>query len=224
METLFIIAGILGFGVGTLSQAWATGIQSRIIDEINAGSPADQQISVFRHSWWKILRRHQELYPDSPKRRQMIVETIAGVLMMFAGGALILDWNSLSTLNRNRDVAPRQQAITVTLAAGKPGGHNTYGYHYTFSLDGNWYEGWEYSTPESPTRIGQQITVYYDPLNPSLNSPERFEYASRQQMERKWDYFVGLSLVLFLPTVVFVSILISREGERPETSYQSHYE
>jgi hypothetical protein len=211
METLFLIAGILGFGVGSLSQAWVAGMQYWIIDEINARSPADQQIDLFHYSWSKVLRRHRELYPDSPRSRQVIVATIAGFLMMFAGGSLIFDWNSLSNLNRNRAVAPRQQAITVTLGAGKPAGHNTYGYRYTFSLSGNSYEGWEYSAPESPTRIGQQITVYYDPLNPSVNSPERFQYSVSQGTERAWDYVVGLALTLFLPTAIFVSIAIARE-------------
>jgi len=219
MATLFLIVGFISILAGVLSQAWAAGMEYLIIDEINEKSPGDQQVGGFGPSWWANLRLHRELYPDSLKRRQMTVTIVVGMLAMFAGGVLILDWSSLSKLNRNRAVAPRQQAIRVTLAEGKPGGHNTYGYRYTFSLGENSYGGWEYSSPESPTRIGQQITVYYDPLNPSVNSPERFEYSSNQRMQRIWDHWVGLSLVLLLPTAVFVSILISREGERPETSY-----
>ena len=181
-----------------------------MIDEIYERSPADQQIGLFRRSWWRDLRRHQELYPDSPKRREMIVAIIGGALMMFAGVCLLLDWNSLCELNRSRVVAPRQQAVRVTLADGEPAGHNTYRYRYVFSLGGSSYEGSEYSAPESPTRIGQQITVYYDPIDPRVNSPKPFEYSGRQRIERAWNYAVGLNLILFLLVETFVSILIAR--------------
>src|SRR5262249_52696981 len=188
MDILFLTAGILGLLAGILSQAFATGILYWMIDEVNERSPADRQTGLFSPSRWKVQQRHRELYPDSPKRRQAAVASVIGPLMFFAGISLIFDWNSLNELNKDRAVAPRQQAVTVPLAPGEPAGHNTYRYRYTFSIGEILYDGSEYSAPESPTRIGQRITVYYDPLDPRVNSPRRFEYSSQDRMRRAGDY------------------------------------
>src|SRR5215467_4660557 len=77
METLFLVSGILVFGSGCLSAALASSLESRLIDEINERSPADQQVDSFRLTE-ALLRRHRELCPDSPILRQRYVGTAVG--------------------------------------------------------------------------------------------------------------------------------------------------
>lgn len=42
-------------------------------------------------------------------------------------------------------------------------------YGYSFSVDGKSYSGWESPRTEE-LRIGQQVTVFYDPLEPTKNA------------------------------------------------------
>jgi len=56
-----------------------------VIGEINGRSPADQQISMFfvQSRMGEILRRHRQLFPESPKRRRIYIVGISGLGLMF---------------------------------------------------------------------------------------------------------------------------------------------
>jgi hypothetical protein len=203
METLFLVSGIMVFLSGCLSAGFASSIPYRLIDEINERSPEDQQIGTFPRISEVVWRRHRELFPGSPKRRQMNVAAVAGVVMMFAGICLLLDYSSLHDINRSRDVAPRQQAIAGTLTAG-PVGRNSYS--YTFIVASVSYNDWG-SVYGSEPKIGQEVLVYYDPRDPTVNALARFEYSSRR---RAWDIGLGLFAILFVAVGILVSLLIAR--------------
>jgi len=190
METTFLIFGCVGFGAGCLLLILASCIPYRLVDEINERSPADQQVDTF-HITATILRRHQQLCPDSSNRRLMNATMIAGVLMMCAGASLLLDYGSLHDLNRNEVVAPRQQSIAGTLTAG-PASRNSYG--YTFNVRDHSYSGWGLLYgPERKT--GQEVVIYYDPNDPTVSGLSPFEYSSGQ---RAWDVGIGLAIVLLV--------------------------
>src|SRR5262249_7655125 len=206
METLFLVAGGLVFLAGALTTGFASCLTSRLIDEINERSPTDQQLDTFRVTE-AILRRHQQLFPDSLTRRRKNIAALVGVLMMIASVGLLLDYASLHDLNRNQIVAPRQQTITGSLTAG-PVGRNSY--RYTFMVGDTEYSEW--GTLEGPERkIGQEVLVYYDPQNPAVNALVRFEYSAGQ---RAWDIGVGISVLVFIAALSFVSILVATKARR----------
>src|SRR5215469_2704805 len=126
METAFLIFGCVGFGAGCLLLILASCIPYRLVDEINERSPADQRLDTFRLTE-TILRRHEELCPDSSNRRLMNTAMISGILMCAASIGLLLDYSSLHDLSRNQAIGPRQQSIAGTLTAG-PIARNTYNY------------------------------------------------------------------------------------------------
>src|SRR5262245_20465287 len=206
METLFLVAGGLVFLAGALTTGFASCLTSRLIDEINERSPADQQLDTFRVTE-AILRRHQQLCPDSLTRRRKNIAALVGVLMMIAGVGLLLDYSSLHDLNRNHVVTPRQQTITGSLTAG-PVGRNSY--RYTFTVGDT--EDSEWGTLGGPERkIGQQVLVYYDPQKPAVNALTRFEHSPGQ---RACDIGLGLMIILFVATLSFVSILFATKPRR----------
>ena len=206
MDTLFLVTGTLVFISGCLIAGLASRLTSRLIDEINERSPADQQVDTFRVTE-AILRRHQQLFPKSLTRRRKNIAALGGVLMMIAGVSLLLDYSSLHDLNRNQVVAPRQQTTTGSLTAG-PVGRNSY--RYTFMVGDTEYSEW--GTLEGPERkIGQEVLVYYDPQNPAVNALVRFEYSPGQ---RAWDTGLGLSVILIIAGLSFVSILFATKSLR----------
>jgi len=67
----------------------------------------------------------------------------------------------------DREVAERERTVLGTITAHEPANHNRYG--YTFSLNGQSYSGWETPRKQEPL-IGQLVTVYYDPTDPTQNA------------------------------------------------------
>ena len=72
-------------------------------------------------------------------------------------------------------IAARQQTTNGTITAHEPANHNRYG--YVFSMSGGTYRGWEYPQKREYS-IGEQVTVYYDPTNPSRSSLTEFDELS----------------------------------------------
>jgi len=68
---------------------------------------------------------------------------------------------------KDRDVATRECTVVGTITAHEPANHNRYG--YIFSLSSHSYSGWDSPGKEEP-RIGQLVTVYYDPTDPMQNA------------------------------------------------------
>src|SRR5262249_41015873 len=154
-----------------------------------------------------ILRRHQQLFPDSLTRRRKNIAALVGVLMMIASVGLLLDYASLHDLNRNQVIAPRQQTVTGSLTAG-PVGRNSY--RYTFTVGDTEYSEW--GSPEAAgLKVGQQVVVYYDPQNPAVNALVRFEYSPGR---RARDIGLGLMVILFVAMLGFVSILFATNPRR----------
>jgi hypothetical protein len=202
METVFLVAGSLVFLAGVLTAGFASCLTSRLIDEINERSPADQQVDTLRVTE-AILRRHQQLCPDSVIRRQINIAVGVGVLTMFGGIGLFLDYSGLHDQNRNRAVAPRQQTIMGSLTAG-PVGRD--GYRYAFTVSDTEYSDW--GTMQGPEpKIGQPVLVYYDPENPAVSALTRFEYSNRQ---RAWDLVLGFVILLFVTVLIPVCMIVAR--------------
>ena len=140
----------------------------------------------------------------------MSAAAVAAVLMMLAGVCLVLDYGSLHELNRNRAVAPRQQSTTGTVTGG-PAGRNSYS--YTFAVGGTSYSDWgAISGPGA--NVGQQVVVYYDPLAPTVNGLDRFEYSSRRF---EWDIGFGLSILSLVAVAIAVSVVFAKGRGNPPT-------
>lgn len=93
-----------------------------------------------RPSWWNLLV----------------------VLPWAAGGAwAIHDWAV------DRTVAQREKITTGTITGHEPANHNRYA--YGFSVNNESYTGWETPTKQEP-HIGQRVTVFYDPVDPTKNA------------------------------------------------------
>jgi hypothetical protein len=198
METVFLVSGCLSFGSGCLFAVLASCIPYRLVDEINDRSTADQKVDTF-HITETILRRHQQLYPGSPTRRLMNAAMISAVLMMGAGVCLLLDYSSLHDLNRSQVIAPRQQSTIGTLTGG-PAGRDSYG--YSFSVGDGSYDGWG-PVYGHDTKIGQQVRVYYDPNDPTVNALARFEYS---RAKRDWSLGIGIVIAFFVVAGGVVSV------------------
>lgn len=79
--------GIALFGIGVSLVIVSNFILYMIVGEVNARSPADRQISMFflQTKMGEIYRRHQELFPESRKRRQVYIVAIVGMVIGFVG-------------------------------------------------------------------------------------------------------------------------------------------
>jgi len=70
-------------------------------------------------------------------------------------------------LVNNRTVAQREKSTYGRITAHEAANHNRYG--YSFLVNHKSYSGWESPTKAEPY-IGQQVTVFYDPLDPTKNA------------------------------------------------------
>ena len=64
-------------------------------------------------------------------------------------------------------VAQREKTTNGSITAHEPTNHNRYG--YSFSVDGKPYSGWEIPRNKE-LHIGQQLTIFYDPIDPTKNA------------------------------------------------------
>ena len=91
-------------------------------------------------SWWNLL---------------IVVPWAIGVVLA------IHEWAD------DRTVAQREKTTNGRITAHEPANHDRYG--YSFSVDGKPYSGWDSPRNEEP-HVGQQITVFYDPADPTKNA------------------------------------------------------
>lgn len=85
---------------------------------------------------------------------------------------VVLPWTlgvvlAIHECTTDRMVAPREKTAGGRIIAHEPANHNRYG--YSFSVNGKPYSGWE-SPGKDKSRIGQSVTVFYDPLDPTRNA------------------------------------------------------
>jgi hypothetical protein len=86
-------------------------------------------------------------------------------------GLVFLTYSAIS----NHLVAKRQQNATGMITAHEPQNHDRYGFE--FALNGHKYTGW--GRPEKEKlEMGEVVTIYYDPRNPSKNALKSFEALS----------------------------------------------
>jgi len=95
-------------------------------------------------SWWNVL---------------VVLPWTIGVAF------LIYQWNV------DRGIATREQTTLAVITAHEPSNHNRFG--YVFFLNGKSFTGWE-SPGKDGLNIGQQVVVFYDPLNPTENALTEF--------------------------------------------------
>ena len=66
-----------------------------------------------------------------------------------------------------RLIAERQKTTYGVVTSHEPANHDRYG--YVFSINGQTYHGWEIPT-KTEFEMGQQVVVYYDPIEPATNA------------------------------------------------------
>ena len=131
-----------------------------------------------RPSWWNLL---------------VVSPWVLGLVFMIHASRI------------DRQIAERQQTASGIVTAHEPANHNRYG--YKFQVDGKLYTGWE-----SPTKaelvIGQQVTVFYDPQDPSKNALTDFHDVSISELG-------PVPMLLFGIGAVAVYIFYRRRSSTP---------
>lgn len=118
---------------------------------------------------------------------------------------IVLPWVLLATLSIyewdvDRRIAAREMTAVGIITRHQPAQHNRYG--YTFSVNGQTYSGWETPLRAEPV-IGQEVHVYYDPVNPKKNALTDFAELSAGSLG-------SIPLVLFGVVTVAVVIFLKR--------------
>ena len=106
---------------------------------------------------------------------------------------------------KDGEVAKRERTVLGTITAHQPANHNRYG--YTFSLNGQSYSGWETPRKEEPL-IGQLVTVYYDPADPTQNALTDFAELKIESLGPLPVLLLGIGGLVFF---------VLQRGRRPTT-------
>lgn len=98
----------------------------------------------------------------------------------------------------NLQVAKRQETTIAIINSHDPPKHDGYGYR--FSVNGHPFTGWAYHADKHDFSMGEQIIVYYDPLDPGKNSTNDFQMVGIGDL-----FFVPFCLMAMvaLPLVIF---------------------
>jgi hypothetical protein len=125
--------------------------------------------------------------------------TLLVVLPWASGLALAIhDWN------KDRAIAQRERTTLGAITAHEISNHNQY--RYTFSIDGKSYSGLGNSpndfgesgkSSKEELSVGQQVPVYYDPLNPSTNALRDFAKLSTESFGPVPMLLLGIGAVGF---------------------------
>jgi len=88
-------------------------------------------------------------------------------------GFIVTPWVLLAAISlyesrNDRSIATREQTAPGTIVAHEPRNHDRYG--YAFTVGGKSYTGWDGPTGSEQPTIGQAVTVYYDPSDPSTSA------------------------------------------------------
>ena len=96
----------------------------------------------------------------------------------------------------DRDVASREQSATGVIVSHEPQNHNRYGYR--FQIGGRDYARSQTPLKEEP-KIGQSVTIYFDPLNPAENSLTSFADLA--------DTWLARGIVLLVFSAFFIAVV-----------------
>jgi hypothetical protein len=99
----------------------------------------------------------------------------------------------------DRQIAVRQQVVEAHIVTHDPPNHDRYGYE--FSLAGKTYMGWVYPNSVDSYSIGQNIAIYYDPIDPTKNSGSDFAHVSANDL-----FFVPFCLAALISLPVFIDV------------------
>jgi len=116
-------------------------------------------------SWWSLL---------------ITLPWVLGFGFLFSGA------------RQKAEIAGRQEATLGFVTAYDRANHNQC--QYSFMVGGRHFNG-RSSSPAETASVGQQVQVYFDSGNPSVNSLEDFASASRRDRSVSLVAMVGVSLV-----------------------------
>ncbi len=104
-------------------------------------------------------------------------------------------------------IARRQRVEVATVNSHDPPNHDRYG--YVFLLNGSRDTGWAYPSDKVTYSLGELIAVYYDPIDPAHNSPDKFEETAGRDL-----IFAPFCLLVIvgLPTFIFLRRRALRTG------------
>jgi hypothetical protein len=108
----------------------------------------------------------------------------------------------------DRGIADREETAIGIVTVHEPANHNRYGYN--FPVAGKSYNGWE--SPKSELQIGQQVRVYYDPHDPTVN-------ALTDYSELQFDALGPVPLLLAGIGTVAVYIVLTRRSKAKERNH-----
>ena len=117
---------------------------------------------------------------ENPSHWELIL-----LLVPLTGIAFLIHLGSART-----EIAARQLTANAIVIAHDAPNHDRYGYR--FLQNGKAVTGWAYPHDQTDYSIGQTILVYYDPLNPSENSPSDYRAFGTGYAE----FIGGLSVML----------------------------
>ena len=103
---------------------------------------------------------------------------------------------SLYRWNVYSKIATREQTTTGVITAHDPPNHNRYGYR--FVVDGKPYSGWEIPHYLEERAIGQEVVVYYDPLDPTESALTDFDELSTTSLGPIPLFLVGGGVAVFI--------------------------
>jgi hypothetical protein len=102
-------------------------------------------------------------------------------------------------------VAGRQQITNGSIDTHDPSNHDRYG--YTFSVGKRKFTGWASPGSFRDFHVGETITVYYDPSDPTTNSPSDFH-------ETNPGSSLILSWCLLVAVAIPLSIFLQRRASK----------
>jgi hypothetical protein len=115
------------------------------------------------------------------------------VLIPVVLGAFFL----MNSAQEASEVARRQQVTTGVLVAHKLSNHDRW--EYQFQVEAHGYSGLDRVRTGTP-RIGQAVTIYYDPLDPTTNGLVTFKERS--------DGLLGPMLAILLLSALFAAVVL----------------
>ena len=116
---------------------------------------------------------------------------------------------------QDRTTARRQVATSAVIVSHDPPNHDRYG--YSFKVSGKQYGGWAYPGGKHNYSIGEQVLVYFDPLNPTKNSADDFDSVSIDDL-----FFVPFSGLVLVGLPVFIYLRRRSWQRRVHASSDMH--
>jgi opacity protein-like surface antigen len=150
---------------------------SRWLERLNNGLPPEQHFQLI--GWYgpsehtRLWRRWREVRNQS--NRIHPPWWVIAVMIPWAIGLVmqVYEWRT------DTQIAARQQTTFGVVTDHRPSQHNVYGYR--FAVNGKTYTGWQ-SPRHDEFAIGKQVTVYYDPQDPSKSALTDFDELSTQSL------------------------------------------